>query len=640
MKKHLTLTAALLAALGANASVAEADTTVTVTTTTTTTTTTRSIRLHEVPVTAPLKTSPALLPLDVTQVTDEEINRSGETSLLPVLASKVAGLFATERGFAGYGVSGGSAGTVNIRGVGQGNKVLFMIDGQPQWAGVFGHSLADTYVANGVERVEVVKGPSSLLYGSNAMGGSINLVTDRQKEDGLTGRARAMFGSFTTQKFALGTGYKKGRFSANASAQLDRSNGYRHGSEFWLANEFVQMHYAVSPHWGAGAMVDMTQSHANNPGTVQDPLENMWTKIFRGTGSIHIRDTYEKTHGGIQAYINWGRHKVDDGNTPGEAPNDYLFNSTDYNMGVTAYQTLYLWQGNTLSGGVDFQHWGGHVWNTDKADAGKVSAESRHHVNEIAGYVMMQQGFWDNLLNVNAGVRLQHGSVYGNVWVPQAGLVVSPGRDAEIKLSFSKGFRAPNIRELYLYPPANPDLKPEYMLNYELSYSQHFLDGRLMAGAALFFIDGSNMIQTRMVDGRPRNMNTGGFINKGFELEAAWRILPSLTASANYSYLYTNKATLYAPKNKLNAEITYSPGAFSFTLDETSIWSLVNGAPGNATVDYTLLNLRAAYTLGKDGRTPVTLSVKVDNITNKHYEVIYGCPMPGTTIMGGAEFSF
>ena len=184
-----------------------------------------TVSLKEVVVTAPLKTNPELIPLNVTQVTSAEIEKSAESSLLPVLVNKVPGLFVTERGFAGYGVSGGSAGEVNIRGVGQGNKVLFMIDGQPQWAGVFGHSLADTYVANGVERVEVVKGPSSLLYGSNAMGGSVNIVTQSQKKDGLTGRARAMFGSFSTQKFALSSGYKKGRFSATLSGQLDRSNG-------------------------------------------------------------------------------------------------------------------------------------------------------------------------------------------------------------------------------------------------------------------------------------------------------------------------------------------------------------------------------------------------------------------------------
>lgn len=597
-----------------------------------------TVRLNEVVVTAPLKTNPDLIPLNVTQLTASQIEDSGESSLLPVLVAKVPGLFVTERGFAGYGVSGGSAGEVNIRGVGQGNKVLFMIDGQPQWAGVFGHSLADTYVANGVERIEVVKGPSSLLYGSNAMGGSINLITNSQKKEGVTGRARAMFGSFTTQKFALSSGYKKDKFSATLSGQLDRSNGNRAGSAFWLANEFLQLKYAASRYWSLAGMLDMTQSHANNPGTLQAPLENMWTKLFRGTGGIYLKNQYDKFDGGVQGYINWGSNLVDDGNSPGSSPRDYLFHSTDYNMGFTIYESLYLMSDNIISAGIDFQHWGGHVWNTAKEDPAQRSSEARHHVNEIAGYLMVQQSLFNEILNINAGLRLQHGSVYGNVWVPQAGIIVRPGRTSQIKASFSKGFRSPTIRELYLYPPANPDLKPEYMLNYELSYQQHFLGGKLMVGAAIFYIDGKNMIQTVRIDGHPRNINTGKFHNKGFELEAAYNILPHLSAGTSWSYLHTDSDNLYSPKNKLNAELTYSPGAFSFTLEDMSIWSMKNGNPDGSTVSYTLLNLRAAYTLGE--KVPVTLSVKLDNITNTHYEIIYGCPMPGTTILGAIEFSF
>ena len=143
-----------------------------------------TVALRGITVTAPYKTDVLLTPLDVTVVSREEIDRSTESSLLPVLMHKVPGMFVSERGFAGYGVSGGAAGTVNIRGVGGGNKVLFMVDGQPVWAGLFGHALPDTYVANGVESVEVVKGPSSLLYGSSAMGGSVNIKTRRQHTEG------------------------------------------------------------------------------------------------------------------------------------------------------------------------------------------------------------------------------------------------------------------------------------------------------------------------------------------------------------------------------------------------------------------------------------------------------------------------
>jgi len=112
------------------------------------------------------------VPLSISVVNREEIEASSESALLPVLSQYVPGLFVTEKGITGFGVNNGSAGTVNIRGVGQGNKVLMMFDGQPQWAGIFGHSLPDTYVASDVEKVEVIRGPGSLLYGSNAMGGS------------------------------------------------------------------------------------------------------------------------------------------------------------------------------------------------------------------------------------------------------------------------------------------------------------------------------------------------------------------------------------------------------------------------------------------------------------------------------------
>lgn len=623
MKKTITLAAVALAAGAVQAHGAGSDSTLT------------SARiLPEVEVKA--KANVRLTPLDVTTITAAEIDRSAESSLLPVMVQDVTGLFATERGFAGYGVSGGSAGTVNIRGVGGGNKVLFMIDGMPQWAGVFGHSLPDTYVANGVERVEVVKGPSSLLYGSGAMGGSVNIITRRQHTDGVTGRARAMFGSFNTQKFNLATGIRRGRLSASVSGQLDRSNGNRAGSEFWLANEFTNVQYMASSHWSVGASLDMTQTKANNPGTTMDPLLDMWTYMFRGTGAVYANNSYDRVNGGVQAFVNWGTHKVDDGHAPDAAPRDYLFHSHDYNMGLTIFETLRLWQDNDLSAGLDFQHWGGHTWNTTKAD-GTRDEGIRKSENEVAGYVMMQQGFFRDILSVNAGVRLQHGSSYGNVWVPQAGVVVRPGYDSEFKFSFGKGFRSPNIRELYMYPPHNPDLRPEYMLNYEVSYSQTLLDGRVRIGAALYFIDGKDMIQTMPVDGRPLNMNTGSFINKGFELEAAWRFAPKWSISANYSYLHTDNRTVYAPKNKLNARLGFTPGRAELTLEESGIWGLQNGRP-SGTENYTLLNFRGAYTFGD--RVPVTAFVKLDNLTDRRYEIIYGCPMPGFTILGGVEFKF
>lgn len=141
------------------------------------------------------------VPLSISVIEREEIEASSESALLPVLSERVPGLFVTEKGITGFGVSEGAAGTVNIRGVGQSNKVLMLFDGQPQWAGIFGHSLPDTYVASDVERVEVIRGPGSLLYGSNAMGGVVNIITRQHNRPGRRTQARIMYGSYNTQKY-------------------------------------------------------------------------------------------------------------------------------------------------------------------------------------------------------------------------------------------------------------------------------------------------------------------------------------------------------------------------------------------------------------------------------------------------------
>ncbi len=189
------------------------------------------------------------VPLSISVIEREEIEASSESALLPVLSEYVPGLFVTQKGITGFGVSEGAAGTVNIRGVGSGNKVLMLFDGQPQWAGVFGHALPDTYVASDVERVEVIRGPGSLLYGSNAMGGVVNIITRHHKQEGRRTQARVMYGSYNTQKYMVNNGFNVGKFSSFVSINHDRTDGHRPNSDFNITNGFANLGYTFNEHY-------------------------------------------------------------------------------------------------------------------------------------------------------------------------------------------------------------------------------------------------------------------------------------------------------------------------------------------------------------------------------------------------------
>ncbi len=118
--------------------------------------------------------------------------------MLPLLTEQVPGLFTTSRGIMGYGVSTGAAGGMSLRGIGGSPTagLLVLIDGHPQYMGLMGHPIADAYQSMMAESVEVLRGPASVLYGSNAMGGVINIVTRKQQEEGVKNNMQVGYGSY------------------------------------------------------------------------------------------------------------------------------------------------------------------------------------------------------------------------------------------------------------------------------------------------------------------------------------------------------------------------------------------------------------------------------------------------------------
>lgn len=136
-----------------------------------------SYKLNEVVVTGTRQaTDIRHLPQTVSVINRGKLTENERISVLPTLMEQVPGLMLTSRGVLGYGVSTGGSGGMMLRGISSAaGQVMVLIDGHPQYQGIYGHSISDAYQTMMADRVEVLRGPASLLYGSNAMGG-VNLT--------------------------------------------------------------------------------------------------------------------------------------------------------------------------------------------------------------------------------------------------------------------------------------------------------------------------------------------------------------------------------------------------------------------------------------------------------------------------------
>ena len=573
-----------------------------------------SLALQEVVVTGTRNaTDVRYLPMTVNVIGRQQLTEQHQTSVLPTVMQQVPGFFVTSRSMMGYGVSTGAAGGINLRGISGGaGQLLVLIDGHPQYQGIYGHPISDSYQALMAERIEVLRGPASVLYGSNAMGGVMNIVTRQSRVDGVRTDINLGAGSYGTIQAEASNQVRSGKFSSTVSAQYGRTDNHRPRMGFEQYGGYLKLGYDFNDHWNAYVDANITHFNASHPGTESSPLydANQW--ITRGVVSAALENHYGNTSGAISVYSNFGRHKIDDGTADASKSTQRYFRSKDALTGVSWYQSVQLFEGNRLTAGMDYMH--------------------------IYGYAYYTSKFRQDLLQwltIDAGIRMDHHSITGTEWIPQAGIVVRPMETGEIKAMASKGFRNPTMREMYLYPPSNTDLKPERLWNYELSWRHRF--EAFNYGLNLYYIKGDNMIQTVPVDGKPRNVNTGEIENYGAELEAQYRINSHWTLSTNHSLLHMKNAVVAAPNYKGFLGADYRCDKLTVNAGLQYIGGLYT-AVGDAEQkeNFCLLNLSVSYALTRN----LALWARGENLLAQGYEINLGYPMPRATMMGGVSINF
>ena len=576
------------------------------------------------------------LPMTVTVINREKLTEQHQASILPTVMQEVPGLFVTSRSMMGYGVSTGAAGGINLRGItGGAGQLMVLIDGHPQYQGIYGHPISDSYQTMMAERVEVLRGPASVLYGSNAIGGVINIVPRHPVgRDGIETNVMLGAGSYGTVQTEATNQVRSGKFSSTVSAQYNRTDNHRPRMGFEQYGGYVKLGYDLNNHWNTYVDADITHFNASYPGAVTSPLYDADQWITRGVVSAGIENHYGRTNGALSVYSNFGRHKIDDGTNDPAKPTARYFRSKDALTGVSWYQSAQLFEGNRLTVGVDYMHIYGNAYYTSKETGAVLETPNKQsgksYRNEIAGYVDFRQDLFE-WLTVDVGARVDHHSITGTEFVPQGGVVVRPIRTGEVKAMASKGFRNPTMREMYLYPPSNTELEPERLWNYELSWRHR--KANLTYGVNLFYIKGDNMIQTV----NRKNVNTGEIENWGIELEMKYPLSRHISAAYNYSFLHMKNKVIAAPENMHYLGFDYRNGKWLATLGLQTVRDLYTAIGENETTEnFNLMSASVTYAATRN----LSLWARGENLLAEEYEINLGYPMPRATFMGGICLSF
>ena len=557
------------------------------------------------------------------------------TTVMDVVKNHVPGLYLTEWGVLGFGVAGASAGKVSMRGIGgtADTHVLVLRNGRPDCMGLMGCTIADEFLTDGVERIEVLRGPASFLYGSNATTGVINIISHKMKEDGFQTRFSTGYGACNTQKYAIRHSGKTGRTGYSLSVSRRRTDGHRSDADNAYTGNFATAHldFQLASQTALEVNGSLADLFLFDPGLISAPKSNDWYDIRRWGGDLTLVHTGRFGESDLKIHANYGNHNFADG-----------WFSFDRMLGFMAHHNLNLIPGNTTTLGFDYKEYGGHGENKTTNRQGLPTVPfTEKNSREYAPYLFTQQLLFSRVI-VSAGFRLENHSLFGTVSVPKLGIVYHPTERTALRLARSKGFRSPSIRELYFFPSHNENLLPDEIINTEIGVSQT-LGSSFKMDAALFHITGDNLITlAKRISGPGYQLtNSGSLENTGYEIAITW--LPGTPLELNVSWSHVDmKNTLpNVPARKLNSTLSWRTGRFFMNADWMWIGDWIskdNQLPVPNIVDmsdYALVDL----TLSVQITNPLSVHLSLKNALNAEYEAMYGYPMPGRMFFADLRYS-
>jgi vitamin B12 transporter len=571
-------------------------------------------------------------------IVPEEILRAQEYRTVEDALRQIPGVEVQRSG------SPGKLSTVRIRGAGAA-QIQVLIDGVRVKSVTSGDFDFSDLTLDAIERIEVVRGPQSTVYGADAMGGVINIITKRG-QGRPSGFVDLEAGNYDTYRERAGVSGGIGPWNFSLGVSRVDFGGQFPNDEQRLTSVNARVGYAL-PNRGELSLIGRyTDGHRGIPFNTVFPdfARRREQDDELGLLSLEWR----------QPWTEWYDHvlrlsAVQEKLTFRD-PDSVFTQRSDIDTDrreVDWLHHLHIGKLDTVTVGLEYR-------NEKGVNEGAFSRST----DTWAVFLQNELRLFDRLF-LTGGVRHDDNSAFGDETTGRvAASYVLRETDSRLKGSWGQGFRAPTFNDLFFpatFPPCpafgNPALRPEHSESWDAGVEQHLWQRRIRVGATYFRNDFTDLIQSALVD--PVNFclqaqNVGRARSQGVEVEGSAAPVDGLLLSAAYTYTDTEDRVTgdplrrFAP-NRWAFGAIYEPLAgLTLSAELLVASSQFEGRGVSRNPGYTVVNVGGAYRLPwrVPGLTGVVVHVKVNNLFNEDYSEVRGFPALGTHVVAGVRGEF
>ena len=544
----------------------------------------------------------------------------------------------------------GKATSVTIRGA-NANQVQVLVDGLRVKSPTLGQVDLSDISPDLIERIEVIRGAQSTLYGADAIGGVINIITRKGKGgpfqatvqqevgnyDTLVSRA-TVYGAWKILNYALSASH----FESNGQFQNDETDANaisaRIGATLpWNSTLDFVFRYNKND-IGVPMKGVFPGPQPINPIINRNARSQSETTIFSLEGKTRPVEWWE-TRGRLARYENSAGFQ--DPVDPGVDFDFATFSQVNVERREAEWvNSFFIGKWSTSSVGLEHRREIGESHNTFRA------------VSETQSVFFEQQLRFFERLFLTGGFRVEDNSVFGTTTTERGSLAfLIKETGTRLRGSAGTGFRAPTFNDLFFPGFGNPDLQPEKSLSYDFGVDQKLWNNRIRLGLTYFQNNFRNLIACctplpTAPFGGP--FNVGRARSAGIEFTSEVDVLPNLIASLNYTYtdsenLATDRPLPREPRHRWNIGLTWEP------ISKLSLFTQVHvvseqfeqfGEVYNS--GYTRVDIGGTWRiLERTGwLQKLELTARIQNLLNEGYAEVRGFPALGINALVGLRASF